>query len=307
MKEYKLYPDRNDPDFIRNCGERKTDEYLFDLAGYLFACGCLSEGAEKEVLSEIAGKLKKLKAQKGVSGVLWSVMEEKIGDQELAELAIQTIHERNMIKSDAEWILFYNHLWCSTVCHLFKLKKDAWLSAPVIDRLAGMLPDAGESSSRVYPYGALIDAMMVFIHEGRARMRLLLILKSIASRNNGCLALEPIVLDAQLDAEYGLEYTDNPFKRTWVQFTGKSPYAQRKKLHEIVERLGGGIVENRAKTDLLVCCLEGSDAYATKGVGTKMIKAMMPGSGTVIIQEEEFWKEVELASGMSREEWLSEK
>lgn len=70
--------------------------------------------------------------------------------------------------------------------------------------------------------------------------------------------------------------------------------------------LGGGVVGKGARPDLLIWCEEGSPAYKYDKIGGKLAHAFEPDSGTLVIPEEVFWKEVEKETGKTKDRILEE-
>ena len=64
--------DENDPMFARNCGSRKTDVYLFEIAGYALACDMGGITPDAEHIPDTMKGLTRVRKEEGASNVLFA-------------------------------------------------------------------------------------------------------------------------------------------------------------------------------------------------------------------------------------------
>ena len=291
--------DENDPMYARNCGSRKTDVYLFEIAGSALACDMGGVSPNAEHIPDTIKGLTRVRKEEGASNVLFALKEGKTA-REIGELALDMIRKRNDIETETEYLFYYNHLWVNMLRNFFVFAGEESATRENMSYLAQFLPD---EKFAWYPFNAMRRMFTAYFENEGNRLRLLLFLRSLC--RGSVLALSSYHVEKQLQGNYE-EENFPAFRRTWCQFTGKSSTGPRKNLEKIVEMLGGGVVGKGARPDLLIWCEEGSPSYKYDKIGGKLAHAFEPDSGTLVIPEEVFWKEAEKETGKTKEQILEE-
>lgn len=131
--------DENDPMFARNCGSRKTDVYLFEIAGYALACDMGGITPDAEHIPDTMKGLTRVRKEEGASNVLFALKEGKTA-REIGELALDMIKKRNDIETETEYLFYYSHLWVNMLRDFFVFAGES-ATRENMSYLAQFLPD----------------------------------------------------------------------------------------------------------------------------------------------------------------------
>ena len=132
--------DENDPMYARNCGSRKTDVYLFEIAGYALACDMGGVSPDAEHIPDTMKGLTRVRKEEGASNVLFALKEGKTA-REIGELALDMIKKRNDIETETEYLFYYNHLWVNMLRNFFVFAGEESATRENMSYLAQFLPD----------------------------------------------------------------------------------------------------------------------------------------------------------------------
>ena len=184
--------DENDPMYARNCGSRKTDVYLFEIAGYALACDMGGITPDAEHIPDTMKGLTRVRKEEGASNVLFALKEGKTA-REIGELALDMIKKRNVIETETEYLFYYNHLWVNMLRNFFVFAGEESATRENMSYLAQFLPD---EKFAWHPFNAMRRMFTAYFENEEKRLRLLLFLRSLC--RGTVLALSSYHVEKQL-------------------------------------------------------------------------------------------------------------
>lgn len=167
--------DENEPMYARNCGSRKTDVYLFEIAGYALACDMGGITPDAEHIPDTMKGLTRVRKEEGASNVLFALKEGKTA-REIGELALDMIKKRNVIETETEYLFYYNHLWVNMLRNFFVFAGEESATRENMSYLAQFLPD---EKFAWHPFNAMRRMFTAYFENEENRLRLLLFLRSL--------------------------------------------------------------------------------------------------------------------------------